>query len=371
MKKMTLLTVVFVFTFSINAQTAIQEFDFNGTFSNAKNDVSFTNNATFVNDRTGAPNRAIRINNSYIEATVLDLPFGNSSRTVSVWVKYNDLAKTNYLWGYGSSIYNARYFGLIQGNTVTSVSDLNLAGCGEKNDAIVSTTVDLNIWYNYTVTYDGFTSKIYRNGELIKSAVSPRKLTSGIILSIGKMGGDVSINADIDDLKIFDVALSETEVIALFKANPSLTLKSIVTANTSKKVDAKAVTKVPLEEGGIKTSEIFSTKGIKVFAGNTNMIDISSILDGTYLLQISYIAESPIDKKTTESTSKIRNEKIVLNVPVIEEKVKYFEIYSTKGTKIFAGDSNGIDISSIPQGAYSLKIINKTQSPIDKTISSY
>src|SRR6187402_875539 len=149
MKKLTLLTVVFIFTFSINAQKAIQEFDFNGTFINVKNDVSFFGNATFVSDRNGVPNSAIRVVNSSIEATVLNLPVANSSRTVSVWVKYNDITKANYIWGYGSS-YNARYFGLLQQIATDSQSDLYLAGCGAENDVIVSTTIIPDTWYNYT-----------------------------------------------------------------------------------------------------------------------------------------------------------------------------------------------------------------------------
>lgn len=228
MKKMTLLAVVFLFTFSIKAQKAIHEFDFNGSFSNAKNDVSFSGNATFVNDRTGVPNRAIRVVNSYIEATVLNLPVANSSRTVSVWVKYNDLTKENYIWGYGSS-YNARYFGLIQQKATDSRSSLNLAGSGDENDISVTTTVHPDTWYNYTVTYDGLTSKIYKNGELIRALEGPRKLTSGIIFSIGKKGASVSINADIDDLRLYDVALSDEEVVSLYKGNPSLTGKNVVT----------------------------------------------------------------------------------------------------------------------------------------------
>lgn len=312
MKKITLLTVVFVFTFSINAQTAIQEFNFNGTLSNVKNDVSFSGNAKFVNDRAGVPNRAISIINSTVEATVLNLPLANSSRTVSVWIKYNDLTNVNYIWGYGSS-YNARYFGLIQQRATASKSDLNLAaGYGTDNDVIVTTTVVPNTWYNYVVTYDGLNSKIYRNGELIKSCVSPKKVTSGIVFSIGKMGTSVSINADIDDLKIYDVALTENEVMALYTGSSNLVSNNVVTvssiAKTSgKEIDAKTIKSItdakqkvvltnPVEMGVVKSSEIFSTKGLKVFAGEANEIDVSSLPEGTYLLKITNSQQNSTNK---------------------------------------------------------------------------
>lgn len=370
MEKLTLLTVVFVFTFSINAQTTIQEFDFNGTLTNTTNDVSFSGNAIFVNDRKGVPNGAIRLTNSYIEAMVLNLPPANSSRTVSIWVKYNDLTKPNYIWGYGS-LYYARYFGLLQEIATDSKSDLNLAGCGDENDAIVTTTVTPDTWYNYIVTYDGFTSKIYRNGELIKSSISPRKLTSGIVFSIGKKGASVSINADIDDLKIYDVALSDEEVASLYKGNSSSFAQNVAAASaTSRIAEAKIVLTVPVTEAKIRSSEIYSIKGEKVFACNTNVIDISSILEGTYLLQISNAIQSSTDKKRTLNSLKVEEAKTALTVPLTESGIKSSEIYSPKGAKVFVANVNVIDVSSIPEGVYSLKIRNIDQRPNDKKITS-
>ena len=78
MKKIILPIVVFVFTVLINAQNAIQEFDFNGTLSNTYNAILFLGNAKFVNDRAAVPNRALRLSNSYIEASVPNLPLANS-----------------------------------------------------------------------------------------------------------------------------------------------------------------------------------------------------------------------------------------------------------------------------------------------------
>jgi len=305
MKKTVLLSAVFVFTFLANAQTPIQEFNFDGTLANTKNDISFLGNVKFVSDRTGAANSAIRVVNSAIEVTALNLPVANSQRTVSIWVKYNDIATANYVWGYGSS-YNARYFGLLQQSTTTAKSDINLAGGGAANDVIVTASLANDTWYNYVTTYDGLTSKIYRNGELIKSSISPRKLTSGIVFSIGRMGTAVSINADIDDLKIYDTALSESEVAELYNSTPVLApndapAASSVAKNTGKKGVAKPVKKGgttavkqelvlsnPVESTAvIKSSEIYSTQGLKVFTGNKNQIDITNLPEGTYLLKVT------------------------------------------------------------------------------------
>jgi hypothetical protein len=313
--KKTLLLLVFVLTFQVYAQSPIQEFSFNGNRSNTENNNSFLGVAKFVNDRTGVANSAIRVSNTVLEVTIPNLPLSNKARTVSIWIKYNDLSVANYIWGYGSS-FNGQYFGLLQQSTTTSKSDLNLAGWGPANDAIVTTAVAVNTWYNYTVTYDGLTSKIYRNGELIRSSISPRKLTSGIVFSIGKMGDAVSVNADIDDLKIYDIALSPEEVadlygnssvlapndVATVTVTPTVIVATKKTLSKSNGNDAKqqeVILTVPKETAVVKSSEIFSTKGQKVITSTKNNIDISTLPEGTYLLKVTNSTQNSNDKKLT------------------------------------------------------------------------
>jgi hypothetical protein len=315
MKNLILFTV-FAFSLQVNAQNPMQEFNFNGTLSNTNNTAMFSGVSKFVNDRTGVPNSAQRLTNTALEVTMGNLPLSNTSRTVSIWVKYNDITTANYIWGYGASS-NAQYFGLLQQRTTTTKSDLNLAGWGPANDLIVTTTIAPGTWYNYTVTYDGLTSKIYRNGELIKSSISPRKLTSGIVFGIGRMGTAVSINADIDDLKIYDVALTSEEVASLYNATPVLAsndlLASAKSVKTAKGVSGKAVKAVsgvsatnpslvlttPKETTVLKTAEVFSTKGLKVITSTKEEINIGELPEGTYLLKVENVNKAVNAKKLT------------------------------------------------------------------------
>jgi hypothetical protein len=303
MKKTLLL---FIFTFQLFSQTPIQEFKFDGDRSNVENSNSFLGVANYVNDRAGVANSALRVDNTVLEITIPNLPLSNNPRTVSVWVKYNDISIANYIWGYGDS-FNAQYFGLIQQSATNAKSDLNLASWGPSNDAVVSTSIAVNTWYNYTVTYDGLTAKIYKNGELIRSSVSPKKITSGNVFCLGKMAKKVSINADVDDLKIYDVALSSAEVARLYdnssflapnekviaKSNAPVAVAKVVAVNTAKADKSNSVAKQelvlsnPLEIAVVKASEIFSTKGIKVLSSNKNEIDVSTLPEGTYLLKVT------------------------------------------------------------------------------------
>lgn len=306
MKKIILLTIVFVFSFQVNAQTAIQEFNFNGTLSNNTNTISFWGDAKYVKDKVGTPNSALRVTNTVFEVSMPNLPLSNSKRTVSVWVKYNDVSTANYIWGYGS-LANAQYFGLLQQSATSSKSDLNLAGWGPTNDVIVSTTITSGVWYNYTVTYDGLSSKIYRDGELIKSSISPRKLTSSLVFSIGKMGSAVSMDADIDDLKIYDVALTAEEVTAIYEKGSAINTNIEVVTNDStvKKNNAKTtvpkpnILPKPLDVIKPKISEIYSAEGLKVLSGNKSEIDITTLPEGTYLLKISDFKNNTEDNKLT------------------------------------------------------------------------
>jgi len=127
--KRILLTILFVSFLSVNAQNPIQEFNFNGTLVNAKNTTSFMGANNFVADRNGVANSAQRLVNKGMEAIIPDLPQENKARTVTIWVKLNDIASANYIWGYGTA-YNAQYFGLLQQGTASSASDLSLAGWG-------------------------------------------------------------------------------------------------------------------------------------------------------------------------------------------------------------------------------------------------
>ena len=150
MKKV-LLTMLFVSFLNINAQNPIQEFTFNGTLINTKNTTSFLGANNFVADRNGVANSAQRLVNKAMEAVISDLPQDNKARTVTIWVKLNDIAKANYLWGYGTA-FNAQYCGLLQQGTSSSNSDLSLAGWGASNDVIVSSSLLKNTWYQYSLS---------------------------------------------------------------------------------------------------------------------------------------------------------------------------------------------------------------------------
>ncbi|QOG01665.1 LamG domain-containing protein [Flavobacterium sp. MDT1-60] len=294
MKKI-LLTLMFVSFLNVNAQNPIQEFTFNGTLINTKNTTSFMGTNNFVTDRNGVANNAQRLVNKAMEAVIPDLPQDNSARTVTIWVKLNDITKANYIWGYGTA-YNAQYCGLLQQGTTSSNSDLSLAGWGASNDVIVSTSLLKNTWYQYSITFDGTISKIYRDGQLLKSVSGISRSTKGTIFRLGEINTAVGINADIDDLKIYNVAMTEEQILEEYNnSKPAIVVaESVIALKSEKNTEkVKVASKVTPSNTIIATSDINAvTKNVEVYSQGEKVVgdnakSINDLPEGTYLLKIT------------------------------------------------------------------------------------
>ncbi|MFB3387260.1 LamG domain-containing protein [Flavobacterium sp. LAR06] len=304
MKKI-LLTLMFVSFLSINAQNPIQEFDFNGTLVNTKNTTSFMGTNNFVADRNGVANSAQRLVNKGMEAIIADLPQDNKARTVTIWVKLNDIASANYIWGYGTA-YNAQYCGLLQQGTASTNSDLSLAGWGASNDVIVSTPLVKNSWYHYSITFDGTVSKIYRDGQLLKSVSGISRSTKGDIFRLGEINTTVGINADIDDLKIYNVAMTDEQILDQYNSSKPLIVakEPIVASKAGKTVEkTKVASKAVPSNAIIATSDVNGvTKNVEVYSQGQKIVgdsamSINDLPEGTYLLKIT---SKPANKITSK-----------------------------------------------------------------------
>lgn len=303
MKKL-LLTLMFVSFLTANAQNPVQEFTFDGTLSNTDNTISLLGTPNFVNDRMGVAKGAQRLTNKVLQGVVGDLPQGNKQRTISVWVKFNAINSANYIFGYGTAV-NTQYFGLVQQSASAGNSDVSLVGWGDTNNMIITVPLQKEVWYHYSITYDGNISKIYRNGELLKTVEGIPRLTKGYIMRLGAINATTGINADVDDLKIYSVAMTDEQVQESYNSSkptvPAVTetvsssamvKKGISATTTSKTVTAAKTTASPVSSVetnmGSKNVEVFS-QGKKIMGSNAS--NIGDLPEGTYLLKISNSAK--------------------------------------------------------------------------------
>lgn len=295
MKKI-LLTLMFVNFLTANAQNPVQEFGFNGNLNSADNAISFLGAPIFVNDRMGNPKSALRLANKAYQAVVGELPQDNKPKTISIWVKFNAVNIPNYIFGYGAAI-NGQYFGLVQQPVSGNNADLSLVGWGDANNVIVSVPLVKEVWYFYSVTYDGNVSKIYRNGELLKAVEGIQRSAKGYILNLGKLNASTSINADIDDLRLYSVAMTDEQVREAYNSSKphgvavaeSIPVSSSAASNVPKKtvaapVKASAPAAAPVETNKSgKIIEVFS-QGRQIMG--TNASNITDLPEGTYLIKV-------------------------------------------------------------------------------------
>lgn len=295
MKKI-VLTLIFINFLTANAQNPVQEFNFNGNLNSADNTISFLGTPLFVNDRMGSPKSALRLANKAYQAVVGELPQDNKPKTISIWVKFNAVNIPNYILGYGAAV-NGQYFGLVQQPVSGSNSDLSLVGWGDANNVIVSVPLAKETWYFYSITYDGNVSKIYRNGELLKSVEGIQRSAKGYILNLGKLNTSTSINADIDDLRLYSVAMTDEQVREAYnssKPNGTSVTETIPASSanvsnvTKKTVAAPAKTPAPAAapaetNKSTKTIEVFS-QGRQIMSANAS--NITDLPEGTYLIKV-------------------------------------------------------------------------------------
>ena len=219
------------------AQTTIPQglvayYPFNGN----ANDVSGNANngtihgATLTTNRFGTANSAYSFNGSsnYISmSSVLNLPLGNSSRTISVWLSPANLAGqwTLTAIAYGSaSTSNAYMFGL--GQNVIAVQ-------GWVTDFNTPLTYLTNQWINAVCTYDGTNVSIYVNGSLMGSGTNTTWNTIGTEFYLG---GRVSLgnsffDGKLDDIGIWNRALTTNEIQQLYTEGENSNTKVVIHNN--------------------------------------------------------------------------------------------------------------------------------------------
>lgn len=296
--KRILLTLMFVTFFNTNAQNPVQEFTFDGTLNSTDNTISLLGTPNFVSDRSGAAKSAQRLTNKFLQGVVGDLPQENKSRTISFWVKFNSIASANYIFGYGTAV-NSQYFGLLQQPAVSGSSDVSLVGWGDANNVITAVPLQKDIWYQYSITYDGTNSKLYRNGELLKTANGISRATKGYILRLGQINGTTTINADIDDLKIYNVAMTDEQVLESYNSSKPISHAKTETAQVSNEVKKVAAAPVKTQTTSktsvsavVSSTENLDSKIVEVFSQGkkitgSNASNIADLPEGTYLLKVT------------------------------------------------------------------------------------
>ena len=226
----------------------ITEYNFNNTYNNVNGNTPFSANAgtSFGFDRTGNAGSALNIINTGSSATITGLPYGNSPRTISVWAKINtyNTFGYNHFYGYGTALTSKANGGSLiasgnLSNPTTSIAHLGYAN----NHTQPITGFDFHNWQHFIFVYNGTSSKVYLNGALYGTAtVSWNTTIASNIFTIGEFMGEKYFDGALDDLKIYNYAVTDAEALNLFNSNSTISQNPIVSVTNVSPTNATSST---------------------------------------------------------------------------------------------------------------------------------
>lgn len=268
-----------------NPNSQIANYTFDNTYYNNLGYNPFASNAgtTFTSDRSGNANSALNINNTGTTALIANLPYASSARTISLWFKLNALngGGFNFLYNYGNA---SNYYG-------SYVNGGNTYQFGETGGHGVAAATVAGTWYHVVFVYDGTNSKIYRNGVLLATtAKSWNTISNGDLFRLGltENGLPSYFDGTIDDLKIFNYAISDADVTSLYNNNSILGTENFQAGEPNVVIypnPANEQFTVALDRP-LKSVTIYSLQGQKMLVSHSAQINVTHLVKGVYLVQV-------------------------------------------------------------------------------------
>jgi hypothetical protein len=242
---------------------------------------------SYGTDRSGVADKALYIDGTGTTATLAmsALPSGNSSRTFSIWVKPTQVNAVNRIFSYGQSFGDAAYVATANSNSVSNSTYLS--------NVIFYQGITVNTWKHMVFTYEQSTStvKIYLNGELVTNGTFSSLNTSEFVVALylGSLFGGTTQRyfGYVDDLKIYNYALTDAQVTSLYTSN-TLASTDFNQNNLEVALYPNPANDVVNFETNfdIKSIEFYNIQGQKVLTSNQKQIDISNLTKGLYIVKI-------------------------------------------------------------------------------------
>ena len=196
-------------------------YPFNGNANDAsENGINLTKKGevNFSNDRFGQPSRAASFNSlnpqqaGMLKGSDSKLPMGSQQRTVTAWFKAKSIGTADVIYHWGGLKTSSAFYAII------GYGQKILVGQSGGGDNPSWGTIATDQWYSSALVYgvDGI-ARIYINGSLVASG--PRSystITDFEGFEIGGYQGVAIFNGEIDDVRIYNRALSDGEVKALY-----------------------------------------------------------------------------------------------------------------------------------------------------------
>lgn len=209
---------------------------FNGNANDLSANVNngTVNGATLTTDRFGNTNSAYSFNgiNNFIKTNSIGIPT-NTNISISVWLKPNVNFGIAEFISLGSS--SNTTWGLISGENWNGSPYLSMnygRGCNGNGSTNLAIAPTLNSWQHlvYVSTGVGGVCNLYINGNLIGQTTNATSgLCSNNNLYFGvDIFGPNYLNCTLDDIVIWNRALTQTEITGLYNATNASECQSLV-----------------------------------------------------------------------------------------------------------------------------------------------
>lgn len=200
----------------------ILHYTFNGnTNDSSPSAANATANGGFsyVNDRFGNANSAIRLNGSN---AFIDIPDGfwvNTFYTLSCWVRPEAFGSFARIYDFGNGQQSDNILACLTQNTNGRLAAENYSGSTNGVRVDAPSGAPLNQWSHVAFTYNGSILSIYLNGNLIMSGPSPTpRLITRTLNYIGRSNwaSDAFAQSAFDDFMLWNrvITLSEIRTLA-------------------------------------------------------------------------------------------------------------------------------------------------------------
>ena len=248
---------------------------------------------------------------------------GLSQGSLSVWVYYAPFTSTNYAYTVvdKTQTYNYNYYQLLiqPSNKIT----LRIADgpYGATNPiASSNSTLTPNKWNHIVTTWDGTNWKIYINGNLDLTFKDSRTLLNSnepVCVGVGDCTRNTNyypFNGSIDDLKVYNRSLSDTEIQQLYSGNScpvTDTTSSYNQGYAAGQTAAQAACKATPSSCGITTTSTgtSTSSGHATYDPLANMLripfaDVPNVFGSTlvYSVDLSVIKSDPLQFQLKNAT---------------------------------------------------------------------
>jgi hypothetical protein len=143
------------------------------------------------------------------------LPTGDATRTIALWVKIDAFEHDDEIVAWGADADGQK--SAIALKELPDQGGPTVFFWGHAADVVSDTTLDTDTWYHVAFTFDGTTGTLYVDGAVVGATGLTLDTAAGTALRIGAgvAATDDFFAGDVDDVLIFDRALTADEVASL------------------------------------------------------------------------------------------------------------------------------------------------------------